>query len=131
MSMTDTVHTSSTFMRRALLADAVLSGATGLLMIAGAEVLSGLLDLPTILLRAAGLVLVPYVAFVLYAATRAEIVRSAVAAIIVVNLAWTAASIGLLFTGFVSPNVLGTAFVVFQAAVVGVLAEVQYVALRR
>ena len=131
MTMTHPLDPQSTFLRRALLADAVLSGATGLMMIAGADVLSGLLDLPAMLLRAAGLMLVPYVAFVLYAGTRAEIARSAVAAIIVINLAWTAASIGLLFTGFVSPNVLGTAFVVFQAAVVGVLAEVQVVGLRR
>jgi len=131
MTMTHTLNRRSTFLRRALLADAVLSGATGLMMIAGADVLSGLLDLPAMLLRAAGLTLVPYVAFVLYAGTRAEIARSAVAAIILINLAWTAASIGLLFTGFVSPNVLGTSFVVFQAAVVGVLAEVQVVGLRR
>lgn len=131
MMLTQTLAQPGALLRRVLLADAVLSGATGLLMIAGAEVLSGLLDLPVPLLRAAGLVLVPYVAFVVYAGTRAGIARAAVIAIIAINLAWTAASIGLLFTGLVSPNLLGYAFVVFQALVVGVLAELQIVALRR
>lgn len=131
MTMTQTIERTDTFLRRALIADAALSGATGLMMIAGAGLLAGLLDLPAGLLRAAGLILAPYVAFVLYAGTRAEVARPAVMAVIVINFAWTAASIGLLFTGLVSPNWLGYAFVIFQAAVVGGLAEVQHVGLRR
>src|ERR1041384_5285214 len=53
-----------TNLRFALLADAVASGATGLMMIAGADLLTGLLGLPVALMREAGLVLVPYVALV-------------------------------------------------------------------
>ena len=48
---------SSTFLRRALMLDATASGATGLLLIAGANLVDGLLGLPAVLLRAAGLVL--------------------------------------------------------------------------
>jgi len=119
------------FLRYALLADAVASGATGLLMIAAAGLLEGLLGLPTALMREAGLVLVPYVAFVAWVGTRETIWRPAVQAIIVMNVLWVAGSALLLMSGTVAPTVLGYAFVIAQAIVVGVLAELQFIGLRR
>jgi hypothetical protein len=121
---------NSPFLRNALLVDAAASGATALLMIAGAGMLDGLLGLPAALLRGAGLVLVPYVAFVVWAGTRTPIQGGAVWAIIVANAAWAIASIALL-VGFLSPTLLGTAFVIGQALVVALLGEVQYVGLKR
>jgi hypothetical protein len=121
----------NTFLRYALLADAVASGATGLLMIAGAGLLEGLLGLPVALMREAGLVLVPYVAFVAWVGTRAEISRPAVQAVIVMNALWVVGSVVVLAGGFVAPTVLGYAFVIVQAVVVGVLAELQFIGLRR
>ena len=59
-----------TNLRFALLADAAASGATGLMMIAGADLLTGLLGLPVALMREAGLLLVPYVALVAFVGTR-------------------------------------------------------------
>jgi hypothetical protein len=47
------------------------------------------------------------------------------------NAAWTLASIALLFSGAVTPNILGEAFVVAQAIATGVLAELQYIGLRK
>jgi hypothetical protein len=120
-----------TNLRFALIADAVASGATGLMMIAGADLLTGLLGLPVPLMREAGLVLVPYVALVAYVGTRANIPHGAVKAIIALNIAWVAGSVGLLMSGFVAPTVLGYAFVIFQAIVVGVFAELQLIGLRR
>lgn len=122
---------SSNFLRRALILDALASGATGLLMIAGAGLVEGLLGLPAALLRGAGLVLVPYVAFVVYTGTRETISRSAVWMIIVANVAWAAASALLLASGWVSPTALGYAFVIAQAVVVALLGELQYMGLRR
>jgi len=124
-------YRSNSFLRTVLLADAIASGATGLLMIAGAGLLDGLLGLPVALLREAGLVLIPYVAFVAWVGTREAISRSAVQAIIVLNVLWVAASIGVLVSGWVAPTMLGTAFVIAQGAVVAVLAELQFVGLRR
>jgi hypothetical protein len=121
---------NSPFLRNALLVDATASGATALLMIAGAGMLDGLLGLPAALLRGAGLVLVPYVAFVVWAGTRTPIQSGAVWAIIVANAAWAIASIALL-VGFLTPTPLGTAFVIGQALVVALLGEAQYVGLRR
>lgn len=119
------------FLRRALLLDAVASGATGLLMIVGAGLVEGLLGLPAALLRGAGLVLIPYVAFVVYTGMRPSIARSAVWAIIIANVLWAAASALLLVSGLVAPTALGYAFVIGQAIVVALLGELQYVGLRR
>ena len=120
-----------TNLRFALIADAVASGATGLMMIAGADLLTGLLGLPVALMREAGLLLVPYVALVAFVGTREDIPHGAVKAIIALNVAWVAGSVGLLVSGFVAPTMLGYAFVIFQAIVVGVFAELQVIGLRR
>jgi hypothetical protein len=47
------------------------------------------------------------------------------------NAAWTLASIALLLSDAVTPNLLGETAIALQAIVVGVLAELQYVGLRR
>src|SRR5882724_6246688 len=119
------------FLRFALLADAAASGATGLLMIAGADLLTGMLALPVALMREAGLLLVPYVALVALVGTRENIPLTAVKAIIALNVLWVLGSVGLLVGGFVAPTALGCAFVIVQAVAVGVLAELQFIGLRR
>ena len=120
-----------TNLRFALLADAAASGATGLLMIAGADLLTGILGLPVALMREAGLLLVPYVAFVAFIGTRATISRSPVQAIVALNVLWVVGSVGLLVGSFVAPTMLGYAFVIVQAVAVGVFAELQVIGLRR
>src|SRR5436190_3963046 len=117
------------FLRYALLADAIASGTTGALMIAGAGLLENVLGLPATLTREAGLLLVPYVAFVAFVGTREVISRPAVQTTIALNIVWTVCSIGLLLSGYVAPTALGTAFVVAQAAVVAVFAALQFVGL--
>jgi len=121
----------NTFLRYALLADAVASGATGLLMIAGADALTGLLGLPVALMREAGLVLVPYVALVAFVGTRATIGRGAVQAIIALNVLWVLGSVAVLLAAPIAPTALGYAFVIAQAVAVGVFAELQVIGLRR
>jgi hypothetical protein len=119
------------FLRYALLADAIASGATGLLLIAGAGLLESLLNIPVALSREAGLVLIPYVAFVATVGTRENIMRGAVWAIIVANAVWALASVALLVSGWIAPNMLGVIFIAAQAAVVAVFGELQLVGLRR
>jgi hypothetical protein len=122
---------SATFLRRTLVLDAVASGATALFVIAAAGLIDGLLGLPVALLRGAGLVLVPYVAFVVFVATRARIEPAAVWVIIACNALWALASCVLLLSGELAPTGLGIAFVAAQAIVVALLGELQYVGLRR
>jgi hypothetical protein len=120
-----------TNLRVALLGDAIASGATGLMMIAGADLLTGLLGLPVALMREAGLLLVPYVAFVAFVGTRRNIPHEPVKAIIALNTLWVLGSVSLLLSGYLAPTVPGYAFVIFQAIVVGVFAGLQVVGLRR
>jgi hypothetical protein len=118
-------------LRRALLGDAIISGATGLLMFGGATLLASLLALPEPLLRYAGLVLLPFAAFVAYVGTRANISRSAVWLVIIINALWVLLSIVLLLSGWVAPNLFGQGFVLLQAIVVGGFAELQWLGLQR
>ncbi len=121
----------SPFLRNVLLLDAIASGATAALLIAGAGLLDGLLGLPVALMREAGLILVPYVAFVAWVGTRADVARGAVWGIIAANVLWAVASVCLLVSGLVAPTALGYAFVIAQAAVVAILGELQYAGLKR
>ena len=122
---------TNNLLRFALAADAVASGATGLLVLAGAGLLSPLLNIPAGHLTIAGLILVPFVAFVAYTATRPVISRLAAQAIVEMNLAWTIASFVWLFSGWIAPNALGIAFVAGQALAVLALGGLQYYALRQ
>jgi hypothetical protein len=123
------------FLRLALLGDAAASGATGLLLTAAAGPLAPLLGLPEPLLRAAGLLLLPYAALVAWVGTRAAPSRNAVRAIVTVNLLWATDSALLLLAGpalaGLAPHALGVAFVLAQALVVLGFAAAQWVALRR
>jgi hypothetical protein len=120
----------NTLLRYALLADAVASGATGLLMATGAGPLSGLLSLPEPLLRWAGISLLPFAVLVGLCARAVPPSRSATLAIVFVNALWVIDSFALLASGWVSPNGLGVAFVAAQALAVGALAAAQAAALR-
>ena len=121
----------SSFLRTVLFADAAASGATGLLLAAGAGPLSGLLGLPVALMQVAGVVLLPYAALVALLGRRASLPRGVLLAVIAVNAVWAIDSIALLFTPWVAPTALGYAFVIGQAVVVGAFAELQVMALRR
>ena len=122
---------TSSWLRQVLLADAVVSGATGVLLAGGAPFLVGLLALPEPLLRYAGLILLPYAAFVAVVATRMHIPAVTVWAVIILNTLWVLHSIGLLLTGWVAPNLFGYGFIIVQAAVVALFAELQFLAVRR
>lgn len=122
---------SFSFLRRVLLVDAVSSGAMGLGLLAGADALSGVLRLPASLLTEAGIVLLPFAAFVGLLASREAPARTAVWFAIAMNVLWAIDSILLLVSGWVAPNAFGHAFVITQAAFVVVLAELEYIGLRR
>jgi hypothetical protein len=121
----------SSFLRRTLAADAAISGTTGLLMAAAAGPLQDALGVPALLLRYAGLSLLPFAALVAYLAMRGRLARAGVWSVILLNVAWVAASVLLLLDGWIAPNALGFAFIAGQAFVVAVFAELQYVGLRR
>lgn len=121
----------SLFLRRAVLADAIFSGASALLLTFGAGVLASLLNLPEALLRESGLFLIAYATLVGWLGTRQSMPKALVLIVIAGNAAWTIGSIALLFSGAVTPNLLGEAVVTIQAIATGAFAELQYIGLRK
>jgi hypothetical protein len=121
----------SLFLRRALLVDAIFSGVSAVLLSLGASALAPLLNLPEALLRETGLFLVAYAALVGWLGTRPSMPKPLVWIVVAGNAAWALASIALLFSGWVTPNLLGEVAVAMQAIAVGVFAELQYLGLRR
>ena len=121
----------SLFLRRAILADAIFSGASAVLLTFGAGALAPWLELPEALLRESGLFLIAYTLLVGWLGTRQTMPRPLVVIVIAGNAAWTLASIALLFSGAATPNLAGELFIVAQAIAVGALAELQYIGLRR
>jgi hypothetical protein len=121
----------SRLLRLALVADAAATTATALLMFVAAATLGPLLGLPHTLLTYAGVALFPYAAVVAYLGTRRQVARGAVWAVIACNVAWAVDSLLLLATGWIEPTRLGYAFVIGQALIVALFAEVQYIGLRQ
>ncbi|MFD9898049.1 hypothetical protein [Mesorhizobium sp. NPDC059025] len=121
----------SPFLRNVLLLDALASGATAIILLGGAHMLSPLLEIPQSLLFWSGAALVPFVLMVLAVSHRQTVSRTMLVEIIAINVLWVVASFGLLVSGVVSPNLLGIAFVSAQAIAVALFAELQYVGLRR
>jgi hypothetical protein len=93
------VRDRSSLLRRVLLADAALSATAGLLIFGGAAFLADVLALPESLLRYTGIGLLPYAAFVAYVATREELNRTAVWAVILLNAFWVLDSLVLFLSG--------------------------------
>ena len=122
---------SFTFLRRLLIADAVVSGATGVLMAAAASTLEQFLGVPAPLVQYAGLILLPFAAGVGWLAFQDPPAPAGVKMVIAANGAWVVGSILLLLPGGIDPNALGLVFIIVQAAVVAVLGELQYVGLRK
>jgi hypothetical protein len=124
------IHTSH-FLRRALRADAIFSGISAVVMTLDASALASFLNLPEALLRETGLFLILYAALVGWLGTRASLPKALVMLVVAGNAAWTIASIALLLSGAVSPNLTGEIVIVVQAIATGVFAELQYIGLRR
>jgi hypothetical protein len=122
---------SWSFLRLVLAVDAFSSAAMGVAMVSASGLLAWWTSLPASMLFESGLVLIPFAAFVGYLATRAEPSRAGVWIAIALNAIWTLASITLLFTSLITPNLLGSIFIAAQAAAVGVFAELQYLGMRK
>ena len=121
----------SPFLRRALQADAIFSGVGAAMFALGAQDFAPLFNLPEALLRETGFFLVAYAAFVGWLGTRQSMPRLLPIMVVAGNAAWTIASIALLFSNAVSPNLLREVAIAAQAIAVGTLGELQFIGLRR
>ena len=122
---------SAATLRLLLALDAAVSGATGIAMIAAADVLEPLFNVPAVVMRSAGAMLLPFAAMVFFFSRPAQLTPSRAWAVVALNVAWVVASVLVLVTGWIQPTTLGLVFVLFQAVVVAALAELQFTGLRR
>lgn len=118
-------------LRLALAADALASGAMGILLAIAAEPLSVWFGLPAALLREVGILLIPYAGLLVYLARKEPAPHRPAQLIVAGNVLWVAGSVALLLSGLAAPTTLGTAFVIAQALIVAILAELQVMGLRR
>jgi len=121
---------SPRFLRNVLLLDAASCLACGALQVAATGALVPWLGLPAPLLLETGLFLLVYAALVGWIATRRLVPTVWVRLLVVGNLGWALACVGLVFSGLIRPTVLGVGYLVLQAVVVAVLAELQWMGLR-
>ena len=121
----------SPLLRRALQADALASGAMGLLLALAAGPLEELLGLPRSLLLGAGIGLLPFALALGWLANRSMVRRGWIWAVLAINAIWVIDSLSLLVLGWVEPTLLGKVFVIGQAVAVAVLAELEFFGLRR
>ncbi|MEO3888826.1 hypothetical protein [Nonomuraea sp. B5E05] len=130
-----TVTTDRTkFLRLVLTADAVVTGGNGLVYLAAAVPLGALLGPDAALLRGIGAFLLVYGAAVGLLAGRGlrrTISPAATRAVIALNIGWTLGSIAAVVTGALDLTTAGAVWVIAQALLVAVFAELQIVGLRR
>lgn len=119
----------NTTLKNILLLDAATCLGAGALMAFGSGFLSGLTAIPALLLFWAGLILFPVAALMIVAGLQAVPSRPLVWLIVLGNIGWVVASVALF--AIISPNALGAAFILAQAAAVAVLALLEHNALQR
>ncbi|MDN5514471.1 hypothetical protein L0Y47_24550 [Ectopseudomonas composti] len=121
----------SPLLRNALLADGLLGVSTGLLLVLASRWLVDFLEVPRLLLMASALMLLPLGGLLFWLSRQPELHRLAVWAVITLNSLWVIESVILLVLGWVAPNIFGYAFIIGQALIVALLAELQWFGLRQ
>ncbi|TMR24521.1 hypothetical protein ETD86_04000 [Nonomuraea turkmeniaca] len=119
------------FLRLALTADAVVTGGNGLVYLAFAGPVSGLLGPDAGLLRGIGVFLLVYGAAVGLLATRRTISPAATKAVIALNIIWTLGSVAAVVTGALDFTTIGAIWAIAQALTVAGFAELQIMGLRK
>jgi hypothetical protein len=124
-------RTMTPFLRQVLRVDAMLSGLTALALIADAAPLSTWTGLPPGALQAIGAALVPWTALLVWLASRAVVSSAAVGAVIALNFVWALDCALAAFGAFGAPAGVGVAVFAVQAFGTVVVAELEWLGLRR
>jgi hypothetical protein len=114
----------------ALRADAVITGAFGVLIGVASPLLDGWLGVDTALLLALGVLLAGYAMLLEFVVARRP-TRALVWDVIALNTLWAVGSVVAVVTDALTLTTLGTVFVLGQAAAVALIADLQFLALRR
>lgn len=125
------IFASPRYLPMVLLADAASCLLSGAAQVLATPALADLLHLPAPLLAGTGWFLLGYGAAVALIATRRRLPTGLVRLLVAGNVAWGAACVALLASGWIAPTGAGTAWILAQAACVLVLADLQWAGLRR
>jgi hypothetical protein len=115
---------ASPFLKRALLADAGVSGAVALLQLVASKPLADFTGLPAGLLVGTGVFLVGYVSLLIALAVRESVWSSLIWLVIAGNLGWAVAALSI--AALQPLAALGTAFVLVHALAVTTFAYLEY-----
>lgn len=121
---------SPRFLPAVLWVDAASAAASGALQLAVSGPLARWLGLPQPLLLASGGVLLLVAAYAAWLAGSRPASRAGVLALAGLNAAWVLGCLDLLLSG-TAGTAFGTAWLVLQAVAVGLLAELEWLAVRR
>lgn len=105
--------------------DAASCAVLGVALIAAAEPVATLTQIPQPLLASAGAILLPVALFMGFWARAFIVPRWAILLVVTGNIAWAALSILLPLIGLIEPNSLGWAILVGQAVIVAILAVLE------
>lgn len=111
--------------------DALASAGVGALTLLGGAWLQQWLQLPRWLLVSASVVLLAYGLYMGWLSRRERVSRPLLWALVAFNVAWAVECVALAFGGWLSPSGWGQAYLVAQVPVVLLVAELQFVCLRR
>jgi hypothetical protein len=118
-------------LRKVLQFDALTCLLSGVASISLAHVVSQPLGLSVALLRGSGAALLAVAAFILFASKNVPAMRWPAWVVVFGNTAWVLDSVLVALGGFEHPTSLGIAYVIAQAVVVAVLAELEFSGLRK
>lgn len=121
----------STFLRTVIGLDAAACGVMGAAFAFDAGWLAGPLGLSPALMQPVGLFLVGYAALLAWLASRPALPRALVWSLVGFNLLWAVESIALVALGWAQPTTLGLAVIVGQALAAVVVADLQYLSMKR
>ncbi|MCU0762642.1 MAG: hypothetical protein ACK40L_02995 [Hydrogenophaga sp.] len=123
--------TSPSGLRKVLWFDAVTGVGTGAIQLSASGLLAGWLGLPVALLQGSGLAIFAFVALAAWLALQPSPSRAGLTVIVVCNFAWALGCLALVFGGAAGLTALGVAYLMVQAIAVLVLAELQWMGLKR
>jgi hypothetical protein len=130
MSATATAAPPRTSLATSVKLDAAMSGAAGALLVAGGAFLDGATGIPAAWLVGIGLFFLAY-AVVLVAIVRAGSPPRLVRLVVLGNAGWVALSVAALLADWLTPTTTGAVLIGLQAGAVALVAELQWLALRR
>ena len=125
------VKTYQDFLRYVLWADAISCLVCGILQVALTGPLSSYFGLSENLLMGTGVFLLVYGAVVAFLATRKQVPCAIIGLLIVGNIAWGVLAVATLLGGDARITLLGKGYVTAQALTVLILAQLQYLLIRR